>query len=800
MQRNWRKRINGFIAIVFATSLIFSLFLSIKAIAEGAIFEIQSAEITEMSASASGAIGGYSDSTITSNVIFHKIGDSATYKVTLKNSDGEDHVIKTISDNNANSNISYLYDKHENETVAAGSIFDFVFTAKYATGASIDNRSQAAEVKFVIQFADTDESEEIIITPDTNDNLGVSLLILAISAAGFIACVIIFVKNRKAMRGIVAIITFAFAAVATVSSVQAAAIKIDCFNLTTSYGLYDKLIIKIGDEDIVVDYSEKLEDVSGIVAPAETGYTFVGWQDEGGNDIDVTAPITDDIVIVPKYEAHKFTVRFNRNGATGGEDMANQVVTYGETTTLNPNAYERPHYEFIGWATSADGAKVYDDKADITNAISENNGVLDLYAAWQEVTATLETGQNINSALKTLAKGSTAHYNNTDKIIKNLEFVDTLPNTVDENTPKANIALDGGIPVYAYWVASEEKIYINTEANRIYANTNSDRMFYGIQSLASLTLPASLDTSNVTDMSYMFAGMITITSLTLPDSFNTSSVTNMSHMFHNMSALTSLTFSNSFDTSNVTDMSYMFSSISKLTSLSLPNSFNTSSVTNMRSMFSAMYRLTSLTLPDSFNTSSVTNMSYMFYTSFSLTSLSLPNSFNTSNVTDMSYMFFGISWLTSLSLPNSFDTSNVTDMSNMFGGMNALTMLTLPDSFNTSNVTNMSKMFDGMYALTSLSFSANFNTSKVTNMEGMFRDIRALTSLTLPTSFNTSSVTNMNSMFSGMRKLTSLTLPNNFMITSNTTTTDIFISIPTTATLYAADAKTQSLWPGVLGN
>ena len=468
--------------------------------------------------------------------------------------------------------------------------------------------------------------------------------------------------------------------------------------------------------------------------------------------------------------ASKIEVQFDANGGAGTMPAMTNLDP-NTNITLDSNSLTRTDYKFVGWNTKADGTGTsYADGETITLA---NGGIVKLYAQWVQATTTLKTGQNVGAALKTLAKRSSVSYLATDTLIKNLSFVDTLPSTVDENTPKVNIALDGEAPVYAYWVANDEAIYINTKADTIYANQDSSYMFVEMESLTSLTLPDSFDTSNVTDMRGMFSYMYSLTSLTLPDSFDTSKVTKMSCMFEHAEALTSLTLSDSFDTSNVTNMSYMFEN---------------------------MYALASLTLSDSFDTSNVTDMSRMFWDMPKLTSLTLPDSFDTSNVTSMNGMFYGMKSLTSLTLPDSFDTSNVTDMNSMFRDMQALTSLTLPDAFNTSSVTNMGYMFSGMYVLASLTLPASFNTSKVTNMYQMFYLMRSLTSLTLPDSFDTSKVKNMSNMFYYMQDLTSLTLPDSFVITSGTNTSGMFSYILNTATLYATDATARSLWPGVLGN
>ena len=518
-------------------------------------------------------------------------------------------------------------------------------------------------------------------------------------------------------------------------------------------------------EDIIVGTS--------VTLPANeferTNYSFEGWNtaaDGTGTDYvdeaDVTISSTDTLTLYAQWEELKGSITFDANGGTGTM-AAIENITLGTSVTLPANTFTKKNANFDGWNTAADGTGVsYVDNATIT--ITEGREI-ELFAQWDEIiiVTTLQAGPQVNNQLRTLAKGSSlVSYYEADTKIKDLSFVDTLPGTVDENTPKANIALSNEIPVYAYWVAGDETMYIYTEATKIYANQNSSNLFSYLQALTSLILPNILDTSNVTDMSGMFSNMSALTSLSLSDKFDTSNVTNMGSMFASAKALTSLAFLDKFNTSNVTNMYSMFIGMFSLTSLTLPSNFDTSNVTDMRYMFCNMQALTSLTLPNSFNTSNVTNMSQMFGDLKALTSLVLPESFDTSSVTDMRVMFVDMPALTSLTLPASFNTSNVTSMYRMFDGVSSLTSLTLPASFNTQNVTDMYGMFSGMRALTSLTLPASFNTSNVTRMTEMFYRMTSLTSLTLPASFNTQNVTDMNSMFSTMTSLTSLTLPASF--------------------------------------
>ena len=90
------------------------------------------------------------------------------------------------------------------------------------------------------------------------------------------------------------------------------------------------------------------------------------------------------------WTANTYSVVFNKNaGRVGHQDsevsgtMANQSFTYdAAATALSANAYTLAGYTFSGWATSTNGAKVYNDGASVRNLTSVANGTFNLYAVW----------------------------------------------------------------------------------------------------------------------------------------------------------------------------------------------------------------------------------------------------------------------------------------------------------------------------------------------------------------------------------------------------------------------------------
>lgn len=81
------------------------------------------------------------------------------------------------------------------------------------------------------------------------------------------------------------------------------------------------------------------------------------------------------------YSAFPYSVKFNANGGTG--TMSNESFTYGTAKALTANAFTRTGYTFQGWATSASGSKVYNDKQSVSNLTETSGAVVNLYAVWK---------------------------------------------------------------------------------------------------------------------------------------------------------------------------------------------------------------------------------------------------------------------------------------------------------------------------------------------------------------------------------------------------------------------------------
>ena len=168
-----------------------------------------------------------------------------------------------------------------------------------------------------------------------------------------------------------------------------------------------------------------------------TGYTFAGWAETAHTSSPLgTVKWTDGQSVknlvtsgtkhmYATYTADTFTIAFNGNKPSGasanvGGATASVTATYGSTKALTANGFSLTGWTFTGWATSASGAKVYDNSATLTaaqvNAMYSTSGVgkggtYTLYAKWSANTYTVK----FNANFPTWAVGkkyNSATYNN----------------------------------------------------------------------------------------------------------------------------------------------------------------------------------------------------------------------------------------------------------------------------------------------------------------------------------------------------------------------------------------------------
>ncbi|WP_034600343.1 InlB B-repeat-containing protein, partial [Lacrimispora aerotolerans] len=91
--------------------------------------------------------------------------------------------------------------------------------------------------------------------------------------------------------------------------------------------------------------------------PEKTGYSFAGWFDENGNEVEKGSWIdADDRIYKAKWIANQYTIHFVRNLPESGimEEPEDKTVTYALPIGALPNLNETG-YVFLGWFTEPEG-------------------------------------------------------------------------------------------------------------------------------------------------------------------------------------------------------------------------------------------------------------------------------------------------------------------------------------------------------------------------------------------------------------------------------------------------------------
>ena len=125
-----------------------------------------------------------------------------------------------------------------------------------------------------------------------------------------------------------------------------------------------------------------------------TGYIFIGWAksasattsayDDGQSVKDLTTTSGATVTLYAVWQANAYTIKFNKNGGSG--TMADLAMKYDTAKALTANAFQRPNYNFLGWATSASATTAtYTNKQSVNNLVSTPDGSITLYAVWQTV-------------------------------------------------------------------------------------------------------------------------------------------------------------------------------------------------------------------------------------------------------------------------------------------------------------------------------------------------------------------------------------------------------------------------------
>ena len=180
-----------------------------------------------------------------------------------------------------------------------------------------------------------------------------------------------------------------------------------------------------------------------------TGYKFVNWS-TGATTWEIAVTANRDNKhpsVTANFAPIDYTIRFKGNGSNGGS-TANLEMKYATAQNLTKNGFTREYtvtydenggstvtdataaYSFIGWATSANGNKVYDDKQSVNNLTTTDGAYVDLYAKWTSASVTLPSATKEGAVLDGWYNGNTkvgeagASYTPTANVTLKAKWID----------------------------------------------------------------------------------------------------------------------------------------------------------------------------------------------------------------------------------------------------------------------------------------------------------------------------------------------------------------------------------------
>ena len=270
---------------------------------------------------------------------------------------------------------------------------------------------------------------------------------------------------------------------------------------------------------------EKIDEMPTLSRP---GYTFLGWKVKLDRDVSaLSLPEIDgettgtvdveggkpyeftqygNITFVAQWEK-QYEVVYHANGgyltSNKDKDQSSSFAFVGESLTLkNSTTFTRDHYDFLGWATTADAAaKEYDGSQKLDGGYpgAEPGGKYHLYAVWAPKQYTIIIDACYGENHLGWIKNTTGTINDklSDVVLAALEKGNTLRNyeaahkelegyTVDltqfyerdKKTPfAADLKVDGTVTyVYVKWNVIPHRIYAYTRLNSAYVQLTSDEL------------------------------------------------------------------------------------------------------------------------------------------------------------------------------------------------------------------------------------------------------------------------------------------------------------------------------------
>ena len=251
-----------------------------------------------------------------------------------------------------------------------------------------------------------------------------------------------------------------------------------------------------GIEDVTLSYEDETTLINKYTL---TGWTFKGWAaflnggvlyEDGATVKNLTATDGAVITLYAVWEANSYAVQFNANKPEKATSpivgiMDAVTVDYDSEITL-ANKFTLEGWTFLGWATEADGAPIYNHNESVSNLTQIDGGAVVLYAIWAKGFYSVQYNVNAPNATCVVSgnmSNTNCKYDEVVALKKNAYSIvgytfmgwATSPNGNVEYVDEAEIInlvnVDGGtIILHAKWQINTYTITYNANGGTLSGN------------------------------------------------------------------------------------------------------------------------------------------------------------------------------------------------------------------------------------------------------------------------------------------------------------------------------------------
>ncbi len=589
------------------------------------------------------------------------VGDTASYKIVLKNNSNEDYYFDEKSLNLDTDYIDYEVNYEDGNNLMKGGeekvLFLKVVYKEKMDSSTLENGLYQDTQVVKLNLTNNNIVDEILENPLTGRKLGLLIFIFLI-----VGCILFYKEKKKSaymffLVGLILpfgvqalcrhsleiknylVIDAREAVFLTGKEVNVKMKQLagdDTSTVTNAYSFKDQMITSIQYSEAEPDSMNKEE--KNVVSTPESEYPIYMWYDNGTIywwSEDKTPTLNEDA----SYMFYYFYQLNNLDGISDF-DLSHTIFLdnlVGVTNVSNLNA-------FVKWNVS--------NVREMKSTFSSNRELSDITGVKKWDTSNVENMYGTFMSNRSLLTLSGIENWDTSKVT-DLSFFVFSSRTLNDVSAMEN------------WDVSHVK-------NMKYTFSTC----FGIEEINM----SKWKTNSLTNMNNMFA-MLFLSDGTSPSSlkriymsedFDTSKVTDMAYTFYNLKEIEDYSFLQYFDTSNVTDLTHIFFNNLSFDDIKYVKDWDVSNVTNMNGTFIGTESLTSLEGLENWDVSNVEDMSFMFRDCISLKSLNEIKDWNVSKVLNYKYMFYGCRILQDVSSINDWNISKNADFTRMFAGVPVL--------------------------------------------------------------------------------------------------------------------------------